>query len=75
MSARGENVDCGDGGEGDGAGDKADASADDRGCISRKGRRGAGKGREVEWENVEDREGHLGAFSPEIERLGPSSAV
>lgn len=70
MSARGENVDCGDGSEGDGAGDVADAGADDGGCISRDGRRGASEGREVEGENVEDREGHLGELSPETECSG-----
>lgn len=68
MNARGENVDCGNGGEDDGVGDIADAGADDGGCISRDGRRGAGEGREVEGENVEDREGHLGVLSPGIER-------
>ncbi len=59
MGAGGENVDCGDGGEDDGAGDVADARADDRGRIPRDGRGWAGEGREVEGEDVEDCEGHL----------------
>ena len=70
MSARGKNIDCSDSSEGDGVGDGADAGADDGRCISRDGRRGAGEGREVEGENVEDREGHLGELSPETERPG-----
>lgn len=63
MSARGENVDCGDGREDNGVGDVADAGADDGGSIPRDGRRGAGEGREVEGEDVEDGEGHLGELS------------
>ncbi len=38
MGAGGQNVDGGDGGEDDGAGDVADARADDRGRIPRDGR-------------------------------------
>ena len=64
MNARGENIDCGNGREDDGAGDVADAGADDGGRISRDSWRGAGKGREVEWEDVEDREGHLVRIEP-----------
>lgn len=66
MSAREEDVDYGDGGEGDGAGDVANAGADDGRCISRDGRRGTRDSREVEGENVEDREGHLGKSAMKV---------
>ena len=49
----------GDGGDKAGEGHGLDASSDDRRGIPVKGRRGAGRGRQVEREDVEEREGDL----------------
>jgi hypothetical protein len=68
IIARGENVDCGSGGDDDGPGDIADAGADDGGSIPRDGRGGPSEGREVKREDVENREGYLIELSLGIDR-------